>query len=79
MLTDSSKFLIQARHIGNRYEDIFLASNPVSEFTIGVIGPFSDSLIIQSRQLFFKKNSMKTINFFCQDFRSGQNIFSSVN
>ena len=73
MLKDSSKFLTEARNIGNRDDDIFLTSNPVSGFMRGFAGFFSDSLIIQSGLVVFK-NSIEVVHIFSQDFRSGINI-----
>ena len=47
MLKESSQFLTEARNIGNRNEDIFLTSKPVSGFMLGVAGFFLDSLIFK--------------------------------
>ena len=73
----SSKILTEARYKGNRDKDILLTSRPVSGFMIGVAGFLSVLLIIQSGVVVFK-NSMQTVHFLSQDFRSGTNIFCSI-
>ena len=79
MLTYSCKFLTEARNMLNRDEDIFLDFQASIWIYYGsqqfLFRLFDHAIWV----VIFKMNSMELVHFFSLDFRSGTNIFSSIN